>query len=197
MTNIVISIIQIASVLAASGVHEFAHAIVADKLGDTTPRNNGRVTLNPLAHIDPIGAISLWLFNFGWSKPVPINPRNFDNPTLGTALVSLAGPASNILAATSTSLLIKGVPGLAAYLFPFIFINCALALFNLIPIAPLDGFKIVSALLPLNLRLKWEELDKYGPILLILLIIPYSPIYSLFTVYMQEGLNLFVKLILF
>lgn len=197
MTNLIINVIQIISVLIASSIHEFAHALVADKLGDATPKANGRLTLNPLAHIDPIGAISLWLFKFGWSKPVPINPRNFDNPTLGTALVSVAGPVSNIITAIIAAFIIRWIPSLAIYLFPFIFINCALALFNLIPIAPLDGSKIVSALLPINLRLKWEELENYGPILLILLILPFSPIYPLFTVYMQEGLKAFVKLLLF
>jgi len=197
MTNFIIILIQILSVFIASSVHEFAHALIADKLGDNTPRYNNRLTLNPIAHVDPIGALSLFLFRFGWSKPVPINPNNFQNPIWGTALVSIAGPTSNILLAVLSSLFIRVFPQFSYLVIPFIIINCALALFNLIPIAPLDGFKFVTGILPLKLRLKWENLEKYGPILLVLLILPYSPISGIFTNYMRNGLDLIVNTILF
>jgi Zn-dependent protease len=197
MTNFIIILIQILSVFIASSVHEFAHALIADKLGDNTPRYNNRLTLNPIAHVDPIGALSLFLFRFGWSKPVPINPNNFQNPIWGTALVSIAGPTSNILLAVLSSLFIRVFPQFSYLVISFIIINCALALFNLIPIAPLDGFKFVTGILPLKLRLKWENLEKYGPILLVLLILPYSPISGIFTNYMRNGLDLIVNTILF
>jgi Zn-dependent protease len=198
MEQLISTIIQVLSVLIASTVHEFSHAFVADKLGDHTPRMEGRLTLNPISHIDPIGAISLFLFHFGWSKPVPINPNNFEKPIIGTALVSIAGPASNIIMALLSVGIAKIINvNFVIYLFPFIIINFALAFFNLLPIAPLDGFKIISALLPFNLRIKWEELERYGMIILILFVLPISPLNVIFEKYMSSSLNWIINEILF
>ncbi len=141
--------------------HEWAHAFTAAKLGDTSIKYRGRLTLNPLAHIDPVGALSLLLFGFGWAKPVPVNPRNFKNPRLGMAIVALMGPVANIVAAIVGGLIINAlakfapsfiagtVGGYVLMFFSFyVQINVRLAVFNLLPIPPLDGSKILFVFLP-------------------------------------------------
>jgi len=165
------------SILISSAVHEYAHAITAVRLGDPTPKAYGRLTLNPLAHIDPIGAISMILLKFGWSKPVPVNSRNFDNEKIGIALTSLAGPVSNIVILLLTALfnyIFK--PNINSLLFIFIqtfgMVNLVLAIFNLIPIPPLDGHKIVGSMLPKKLSHYWDNLEKYYIVLIILLLLP-------------------------
>ncbi|HKM19631.1 MAG TPA: site-2 protease family protein [Candidatus Dojkabacteria bacterium] len=170
-------IFAIPSILIASTVHEYAHAITAVKLGDPTPKAHGRLTLNPLAHIDPIGAISMIILRFGWSKPVPINPRNFDNERLGIALTSLAGPVSNILLLLLTALVnhifkpyISGL--FFTFLLTFAMVNLVLAIFNLIPIPPLDGHKIVGSILPKKLAYYWDNLEKYYIPLILILVLP-------------------------
>lgn len=171
----------IPSILIASTVHEYAHGLAAYKLGDPTAKAYGRLTLNPLKHIDPIGALSMIIFRFGWSKPVPINEYNFEKKELGTAIVSFAGPLSNLLLATlfgSINLIFH--PNLQSifgvFLFTFTLINISLAIFNLIPIPPLDGHKIVRAFLPGKLRYYWEKMEKFSFLFILLLIIPFSPI---------------------
>lgn len=170
-------IFAIPSILIASTVHEYAHALTAVKFGDPTPKAHGRLTLNPLAHIDPIGALSMILLRFGWSKPVPINTRNFDNERLGVALTSLAGPLSNILILLLTALVNyifkPDMNGLFfTFLVTFAMINLVLAIFNLIPIPPLDGHKIVSSILPGKLSYYWDNLEKYYIIFILILILP-------------------------
>lgn len=171
----------IPSILIASTVHEYAHGLAAYKLGDPTAKAYGRLTLNPLKHIDPIGALSMILFRFGWSKPVPINEYNFKKRELGTAIVSFAGPLSNLLLATffgSINLIfhpaLDGIFGI--FLFTFTLINISLAIFNLIPIPPLDGHKIVRAFLPKKLIYYWEKMEKFSFLFILLLIVPFSPI---------------------
>jgi len=176
-------LVAIPSILIASTVHEYAHAYTAYRLGDATAKAEGRLTLNPLKHIDPIGAICMILFRFGWSKPVPINEYNFEKRELYTAFVSFAGPLSNLLLAFLSSIAYKILQlestSLIAYLlYSFATINIALAVFNLIPIPPLDGHKIVRAILPKQLRYYWELLEKYSLILILLLVLPFSPLSS-------------------
>ena len=167
------------TILIASTVHEYAHGWAAFKLGDPTAKAAGRLTLNPLKHIDPIGAISMVLFRFGWSKPVPINEYNFEKRELGTALSALAGPVSNMLLALLGGLLnwvIKPEGILYVIFFVFVSINISLAVFNLLPIPPLDGHKIVRALLPKKIRYYWEQLEKFSIFIILLFILPISPL---------------------
>jgi Zn-dependent protease len=159
-------------------IHEFCHALAADRLGDPTPRSLGRLTLNPLAHADPIGTIFLPLLSvltgfptIGWAKPVVIDPYNFKNPKKDEIIVSIAGPAGNILLALFASIFLKflGVQSILLYL--LILINISLAVFNLLPIPPLDGSKIFLNLLPEEKSIQWQEaFDRYGFILLIVLV---------------------------
>ena len=178
----IITIVQLALILAISiGLHEYAHAYISYKLWDPTPKLQGRLTPNPLKHIDPIGAISMVLFRFGWSKPVPINEYNFEKRELYTALTALAGPASNLILAILAAIvkyLFKIEEGslIEFLLYSFTTINLSLAIFNLLPIPPLDGHKIVRALLPKQLRYYWEKIEDYSIILILLLILPFSPI---------------------
>jgi len=161
-------------------VHEFSHALVADRLGDPTPRLAGRLTLNPVAHIDPIGFVMLLIVRFGWAKPVPINPYNFRNPRSGALLVSLAGPISNFLFAWIVAIILRTVPlgsDLLSEIMSYtIFINLALGVFNLIPIPPLDGSHVLEFFLPPHRYEIMQQLEQYGFIILILIIFAGQPI---------------------
>jgi Zn-dependent protease len=172
-------------------VHEVSHGWVADRLGDPTARILGRLTLNPVAHIDPVGSVLVPLIMllsgtgmiFGWAKPVPFDPFNLQNPRRDAAIISIAGPVSNLLLATAAGILLRltlmltAVLGpisllLVSFLSPIIVINVILAVFNLIPIHPLDGFKIVGGILPEKYAKQWYELEPYGMIFLIFLLFP-------------------------
>lgn len=169
-------------------IHEFAHAYWADRLGDPTPRLQGRLTLNPLAHLDPIGTLMLLVARFGWGKPVVFDPFNLRNPRRDAAIISLAGPLSNIILASLCAILLQillgfrlafmsNVLGISVYVLmgllrPIIILNVILAVFNLVPIHPLDGFKIVGGILPKEYARQWYELEPYGMIFLIFLIFP-------------------------
>ena len=159
--------------IVAITAHEFAHALVADRLGDPTPRSLGRLSLNPLKHLDPIGTLMMIIARFGWGKPVPIDPYNFRSPRRDELLVSLAGPASNLILAASAGILNLLLPPiLGSILYLFALINISLGLFNLLPLPPLDGSKIFLNLLPIESSLNWEEnLGRYGQLILIFLFI--------------------------
>jgi Zn-dependent protease len=161
--------------IIAVTIHEFAHAFTADHLGDPTPRSQDRVSLNPLKHLDPLGSLMLLLIGFGWGKPVPFDPYNLENPRRDAALISLAGPASNIILAILISLAIKFFlpSGFYSLFYPLIYINIVLAIFNLIPIHPLDGQKILTGILPKHLSLEYDLImHRYGTIILIFMILP-------------------------
>ncbi len=164
-------IIYVPAIIIALTVHEFSHAWVAYKLGDPTAKAHGRLTFNPLAHLDPIGTIMLIVFRFGWGKPVPINEYNFKNPVVGMALSSLAGPMSNLVLAFLGTFLFHTFVGinslLSIALIYFVLINILLMMFNLLPVPPLDGHKIIRAILPEKLRYSWESLENYSPYILI------------------------------
>lgn len=161
-------ILNFISLTIAITVHEFAHAWTADKLGDPTPRSQNRLSLNPLIHLDPIGTLMLLFFGFGWGKPVNFDPFNLKNPKKDTALISLAGPASNLLLAVALGLIVN-----SPLFHPLIYINLVLAVFNLVPVYPLDGEKILSGLLPRDLSFEFQNImQRYGSLILILLIFP-------------------------
>ncbi|MDU4962120.1 MAG: site-2 protease family protein [Sporomusaceae bacterium] len=168
---------RIPALLAALTVHEYAHARVADYLGDPTPAREERLTLNPIAHLDPVGLLMLWLFQFGWAKPVPVNPYCFRNGRNGMMMVAFAGPASNILLALASALTLGlmskfhvdsfAVEQVLWLLYSY---NIMFAIFNLLPFPPLDGSKIVAALLPGKAAELYERLTPIAPFLLIALI---------------------------
>lgn len=153
-------------------VHEFFHAFLADRFGDPTPRSYGRVSLNPLKHLDPLGTIMLFLVHFGWGKPVPIDPYNLSRKE--ETLVALAGPVSNLLLAVIASI------ALHFYFHPILFVliqtNVVLAVFNLLPLPPLDGSKVILNLLPPSESTRWQQaFDQYGYVLLaVLLFLPFG-----------------------
>lgn len=180
---------RIIVLLTAFSVHEFAHAWAADYFGDNTPRINGRLTLNPLAHLDPMGSLMLIIAGFGWAKPVPVNPYTLRRRAPSALMwVSLAGPLSNFLMAALAALPFRlnlftwndiytsfaaressFLPTPAGFLWDFITINLVLMLFNLIPLAPLDGDKIVDFFMPPAWREKMAQIRPYGPMILIAL----------------------------
>ena len=148
--------------------HEFAHAWMAYKLGDRTAKYEGRLSLNPLVHIDPIGFLMVLLVGFGWAKPVPVNPFYFKNPPLNTAMVALAGPLSNIILASLGVFAQNFVNPIG--LDTFVWINIYLAVFNLIPLPPLDGWRILQGIFP-NLYQNYDLESKLSLVLLILIFI--------------------------
>lgn len=171
-------IFRIPALLIALTVHEYAHARVAVALGDPTPRFEGRLTLNPIAHLDPFGLIMLWLVQFGWAKPVSVNPRNFKNGRQGMMFVSLAGPGANLITAFAAMiiLVIFSNMGIREYwimttLKLICSYNVMFAVFNMLPIPPLDGSKVLMNYLPGRLAYQYESYSQYGSLILMGLIV--------------------------
>ncbi len=163
------------AIILAITVHEFSHALAAHLLGDHTPASMGRLTLNPLAHLDPMGTVLLFIAQFGWGKPVQFNPYNLRiNPAVGSAAVSFAGPLSNILLAMLLTLVARYTitpgPLEREILSAAIRINIGLAAFNLLPIPPLDGFGVLEGVLPRQFGRVLEPLRAYGPFILLALV---------------------------
>jgi Zn-dependent protease len=192
----------IIALVIAVDIHEFSHALVADKLGDPTPRINDRLTLNPLAHLDPIGALALLFFHVGWGKPVPIDPFNLKSPQRDSALISLAGPLSNLIMAGFVAILLRlpflsNLPLLPPFLITLLILSVGLAVFNLIPVPPLDGSKILLGILPKNQAYELEEsFSQYGIIFLIFILMPIFNGQSLVSQIIIPIINLIINLLL-
>ena len=177
MPNGAALVLSIPAVLWAITFHEYCHGYVAYRLGDPTPEASGRLTLNPLAHLDIFGTLMLLLFRFGWAKPVPIDPRHFKRPGRDIILVSLAGAAGNILTAVICGLAVRLFPtlfwanlALARFIVIMMLMNLGLAVFNLLPVPPLDGSRILMVLLPPRALRYYFWLERYGFVILMLLI---------------------------
>lgn len=176
------------ALLAGVAIHEFAHAWTADRLGDPTPRLDGRLTLNPLAHLDLVGTLLLLIAHFGWGKPVRFDPYNLKNPRRDAALISLAGATANMLLAGMCAAILRILPVIfipssiallntldsmvTGLLQAIIVMNVSLGVFNLIPIHPLDGFKVVEGLLPEHAARQWHQLESLGYIMLFIFVFP-------------------------
>jgi Zn-dependent protease len=173
-------VLQVPALLIAVTVHELAHALLADRLGDPTARRLGRITLNPLPHIDPLGAIAFVIAGFGWAKPVPVNAANLAHPRRDMALVAAAGPLSNFLVAfvalaalrtlASWGLIAARGDSLAQMLLFIYYFNIGIGVFNLIPLPPLDGGHFLPYLLPPRAAHVVRALEQYGAIILLLLV---------------------------
>lgn len=179
-------------IVIAMVVHEYSHARVAYALGDYTPRLQGRLTLNPAAHVDPIGLLMLFIVHFGWAKPVQINPMNFSNPRRDDILVSLAGPASNLITAFIALIILVLLAkldfplseGLLVVFNLIIIYNINFAIFNMLPIPPLDGSHILRNLLPYEMAQTYEQLERYSFIFLIIILA--TPVLSYIFVPLQR-----------
>jgi Zn-dependent protease len=191
------------AIISAVTIHEFSHARIATWFGDDLPRRTGRLTLNPLAHLDPMGSLLFLVAHFGWGKPVQINPAAMRNPNLGWALSSAAGPASNLVsAAIVVGLVVSlGRPAdafLHEIVVQFVGISVALAIFNLIPIPPLDGFGFVFGLSPRPIKIALLPVQRYGALILLALV--FLPSFSrsfppILQIVLRGGSNLFFTIL--
>ena len=187
LTSIFPFVASLLVLLVSISIHEFSHAITADRLGDSTPRVQGRVTLNPIKHLDPMGTMMILLssmagFGIGWGKPVQVQPANFrTSPYGGMGLVAIAGPTSNLVLATLGGIVFQLLPvtgPLRNFALVWVSINVALAFFNLIPVFPLDGYNVLVAILyslrqgwSVQMARLWQQQAQFGPMLLVLLLV--------------------------
>jgi len=178
-----IQIFQIIVLVFSAIIHEYMHGFMADRLGDPTAKQMGRLTLNPIPHIDLFGSIIMPLlmifgnfgFVFGWAKPVPFNPYNLKDQRFGPAKVALAGPVGNLILALMFGLFIRFVPianpGLLSFLIIIVYVNLVLAIFNLVPIPPMDGSRVLAAFLPPKALQAYYSLERYGMFFILLFVI--------------------------
>ncbi|HAZ29189.1 TPA: site-2 protease family protein [candidate division WWE3 bacterium] len=181
LENPLMFVVLFLSLVLSIAIHEFSHAYIAHLLGDDTAKNLGRITLNPLAHLDPLGTLTLLFVGFGWGKPVPVNYYNLAKPKRDAALIALAGPASNFLLAVGSAGLLYVLTALASgspleflvkgLVSPLIIYNLVLGVFNLLPLEPLDGFKVINGLLPPKLSVQWIQLAPYGIYILLFMVL--------------------------
>jgi Zn-dependent protease len=201
----------------AFSVHEFAHAYVAYKFGDPTAKNEGRLTLSPLAHLDLLGTLLIFLAGFGWAKPVPVNRFNFKHPRLAGILVSVAGPLSNLLLAALGFLvwysmvyfgIMEAIPdwfaaGFDLFFQIFISLNAVLFVFNLLPFPPLDGYRIIEDLAPQGIRAKMAQWESYGALIFLILVLTpldrytIQPIFHVAIPFVLENLQSFFSTLFF
>ena len=178
------SLLLIVVILVSLTVHEYSHGRVAYMLGDDTAKKRGRLTLNPLKHLDPIGTLFFYFMHFGWAKPVPVDPRNLQDPHRDMLFIAAAGPASNLVLALISGFFLRFMGPLEQmeqttfYVFGFlciaVYCNVALAIFNMLPIFPLDGSSVLKGLVPRRMAMKLDQLDKYfGMILLAVFLTDY------------------------
>jgi len=180
--NFKLIIIQAPVILLSLTVHEYCHGWVANYLGDDTAMRQGRLTLNPIVHLDVIGTILMFIVGFGWAKPVPVNPHNFEDPRKGMLLVALAGPAANLLTAICAGLILRyivpslltseqAISGIYSTSLVIIILSLqygvALAIFNMIPIPPLDGSRVLYGLLPEKQAYAYSRFEPYGMLILV------------------------------
>ena len=202
--HIDILIMLIPTLIFSLCFHEFSHGFIAYKLGDNTAYRQGRLTLNPMAHLDPMGSMMILFVGFGWAKPVPVNPINFTNPRFDMIKVAFAGPASNLILALFGGMAFRSLEfikilnnyNLIQALYLFISINIALAIFNLIPIAPLDGSQIFGNLISKKKPEVAWKLQVYGPkillgLIMIGIITPFSPLSIIITPFIKLFLYIF------
>lgn len=194
------TIFSLVAILLAVSVHEASHAWMANRLGDPTARLSGRLTLNPLAHLDVLGTLSLMFFGFGWGKPVPVDSYNLRYPRRDSALISLAGPLSNVVFAVIISVPLRLFPipyPLIPLVYSLIMINLSLALFNFLPLGPLDGAKIVLGVLSFEKAEAFEEfLERYGMVTLVFLLLPFFFGRSLIDLFFSPVMDLFLKILI-
>ena len=207
--NFVPLLLSVPPILLALSFHEYAHGWMAYRLGDPTAKNEGRLTMNPLAHLDPLGTMMIIIVHFGWAKPVPVNPMNLRDPKKDMLWIALAGPVSNVIMAAGLGLILRIMIGMGMrvdgsflgyfqYMLYFaVMINLVLAIFNMIPIPPLDGSKILFGLLPTEYEEGYLRFQQFGPMLLLGLVVMNSflgiPIFStLITPFVSLFSSLFV-----
>lgn len=213
--NILSIIIQVCVVVMSITIHEYSHALSAYFLGDDTAKKAGRLKLNPISHIDPIGAIMLFVAHIGWAKPVPINPYNFRDMKRDTAITASAGPISNFILAILSALIMRGIMTLngtaliqdammfqilqiaMTFFYYSVYINVALGLFNLIPLPPLDGSKILGGFLSDEMYFRYTAREKQGAMILVL-IMAISFIFKIpiFSMIIDRPLEIITRLLL-